>query len=208
MERNNKDVNFEDFIKKTADQYRMYPSEDVWNGVHKTLHPRKKWYGFGLGLLLVSSGLSVMFLINTKKTNLKEISEITPVQTETLTGNKSNNLLSVSPKTISAEEMLISDPKELITLNKPINIQASLPQIKENNNKLLTIQYPLSDLSLNRSDEATDQDEYYNGFKNNQNQQRDKVNEITTDNLLISPLTIESVLNSYTRIKRKNKLLF
>lgn len=50
---NNKD--FEQFVKQSADQYRMFPSEKVWNSIHNTLHTRRRWYGIGLALLLLTT---------------------------------------------------------------------------------------------------------------------------------------------------------
>ena len=211
MERNNNDVNFEDFIKKTADQYRMYPSEDVWNGVHRTLHPRKKWYGFGLGLLLIGSGLSVMFLVNTKKTNLKEISEAKPVQTEqTLTHFNKNDIAKTSPNTSSSENLLIPALEKPNKVDPTINFLAAMPEAGTvtNNNEDLAIQNTLPVTSVNFSDEATDQNEYYQGIKKKEASGNIKTNEPANENLLLTPLTIESVLNTYSRIKRKNKLLF
>ena len=57
----NKD--FERFVKQNADQYRMFPSEKVWNGVHHALHSRTKWYGLGIILLLLTAGIvtAIMF---------------------------------------------------------------------------------------------------------------------------------------------------
>ena len=52
---NNRD--FEQFVKQNADQYRMFPSEKVWEGIHKTLHTRRRWFGFGLTLLLLTTGV-------------------------------------------------------------------------------------------------------------------------------------------------------
>ena len=51
---NNRD--FEQFVKQNADQYRMFPSEKVWRGIHNSLHTRRKWFGIGLGLLLLTTG--------------------------------------------------------------------------------------------------------------------------------------------------------
>src|SRR5688572_31773279 len=56
MESNFNNRDFEQFVKQNADQYRMFPSEKVWKGIHNTLHTRKRWYGFGLALLLLTSG--------------------------------------------------------------------------------------------------------------------------------------------------------
>lgn len=50
---NNRD--FEQFVKQSADQYRMFPSEKVWSGIHNTLHTRRRWYGIGLSLLLLTT---------------------------------------------------------------------------------------------------------------------------------------------------------
>lgn len=47
---------FEQFVKNNADQYRMFPSEKVWKNIHHNLHTRRKWYGIGIGLLLLSIG--------------------------------------------------------------------------------------------------------------------------------------------------------
>lgn len=52
---NNRD--FEQFVKQNADQYRMYPSENVWKGIHNTLHTRRRWYGIGLGFLILTAGV-------------------------------------------------------------------------------------------------------------------------------------------------------
>src|SRR5688572_33311789 len=55
MENNFNNRDFEQFVKQNADQYRMFPSEKVWNGIHHTLHTRNRWYGIGLALLLVTA---------------------------------------------------------------------------------------------------------------------------------------------------------
>lgn len=47
---------FEDFVKQNADQYRMFPSEKIWENIHSNLHSRRKWYGIGLVLLLLTAG--------------------------------------------------------------------------------------------------------------------------------------------------------
>ena len=44
---------FERFVRQNADQYRLYPSERVWNGIHDTLHGRRRRYALALVALLV-----------------------------------------------------------------------------------------------------------------------------------------------------------
>ncbi|HTE23164.1 hypothetical protein [Flavitalea sp.] len=56
MERNFYTDDFEELLKEKADQYKMYPSDKVWNGIQSSLHSRRKWYWIGFALLL--SGVS------------------------------------------------------------------------------------------------------------------------------------------------------
>ncbi|RYZ50422.1 MAG: hypothetical protein EOP49_14010 [Sphingobacteriales bacterium] len=56
MERNFYNDDFEELLKEKADQYKMYPSDKVWNGIQNALHSRRKWYWLGFALLL--SGVS------------------------------------------------------------------------------------------------------------------------------------------------------
>ena len=55
MEKKFENRDFEHFVKQNADQYRMFPSEKVWKGINNTLHTRRRWYGIGLALLLLST---------------------------------------------------------------------------------------------------------------------------------------------------------
>jgi hypothetical protein len=50
---NNRD--FEKFVQQNADQYRMFPTEKVWKGIHNALHTRRRWYGIGLALLILTT---------------------------------------------------------------------------------------------------------------------------------------------------------
>ncbi len=56
MESNFNNNDFERFLKQNADQYRMFPSENVWKGIHGSLHTRRRWHGIGLALLLLTTG--------------------------------------------------------------------------------------------------------------------------------------------------------
>jgi len=60
---------FENFVKRNADQYRMYPSDKVWKNIHHNLHTRKRWYGIGAALLLLSIAAvtGVMFTTSNAK---------------------------------------------------------------------------------------------------------------------------------------------
>ncbi|MET0242441.1 MAG: hypothetical protein ABW174_03190 [Flavitalea sp.] len=56
MQRNFYNDDFEELLREKADQYKMYPSDKVWNGIQNALHSKRKWYWLGFALLL--SGVS------------------------------------------------------------------------------------------------------------------------------------------------------
>ncbi|RYG05625.1 MAG: hypothetical protein EOO02_03245 [Chitinophagaceae bacterium] len=56
MQRNFYNDDFEELLREKADQYKMYPSDKVWNGIQNSLHSKRKWYWLGFALLL--SGVS------------------------------------------------------------------------------------------------------------------------------------------------------
>src|ERR1043166_9022024 len=76
MERNFNNE-FERFLKENADQYRMYPSAKVWNGIYNSLHTRRKWFGLGIILLLLTGSLVTVLVTRSPKET--GISANTPV---------------------------------------------------------------------------------------------------------------------------------
>lgn len=70
MENSFDNRDFERFVRQNADQYRMFPSEKVWKGVHNALHTRRRWYGIGLALLLITTAaVTVVMLVPSGKNN-------------------------------------------------------------------------------------------------------------------------------------------
>lgn len=43
---------FEQLIREKTEQYKMYPSEKVWKGVHNSLHTKRKWFIGSMALLV------------------------------------------------------------------------------------------------------------------------------------------------------------
>jgi len=82
MDRNIYDNDFEAFLKQKSDQYKMYPSDRVWNNVYSSLHGRKKWWALGFSLLLIGMGLVAGREILMSDYN-KMLSGLTP-ETQTL----------------------------------------------------------------------------------------------------------------------------
>src|ERR1700761_2857526 len=46
---------FEDLIRGKTEQYKMYPSENVWKGVHSALHTKRKWFIGSMALLVTGT---------------------------------------------------------------------------------------------------------------------------------------------------------
>jgi len=70
MQRNFYTDDFEQLIRQKADQYKMYPSDHVWKGVHNALHRRRKWYWAGMAILLLGAGIySADYLVSKQSVN-------------------------------------------------------------------------------------------------------------------------------------------
>lgn len=65
---NNRD--FEQFVKQNADQYRMFPSEKVWDNIHNSLHVRKRWYGIGVILLFITIATFTLVMVSHPDKNM------------------------------------------------------------------------------------------------------------------------------------------
>lgn len=83
---NNRD--FEQFVKQNADQYRMFPSEKVWENIHGTLHVRKRWYGVGIILLFITVATVTLVMVNHPDKNPSIAQSIPPVNKHTTTDFK------------------------------------------------------------------------------------------------------------------------
>jgi len=63
MERQFNNGDFEKLLRDNANQYRMYPSEKVWKGIHSTLHTRRRWYGLTAAIMFLLTGSIVSVII-------------------------------------------------------------------------------------------------------------------------------------------------
>lgn len=59
MERNENYDHFEQFLKDSVDDFRMYPSDRVWSSLYNNLHPGRKWPSVAMLLFMVSAILYV-----------------------------------------------------------------------------------------------------------------------------------------------------
>lgn len=103
---NNRD--FEQFVQQNADQYRMFPSEKVWEGVHSALHKRRRWFGFGLALLLITAAIvtGVMLVPGSKDRQQSNLPAGTVTTNFPENGN-TNNSTATTPESVSTQPVVI-----------------------------------------------------------------------------------------------------
>ena len=200
MERNFNNE-FERFLKENADQYRMYPSAKVWSGVYNALHTRRKWFGLGIILLLLTGSLVTVLVTRSPKETGLSVNR--PVTTE---------------KRLAPHSQIAPAGKHIVENKFPINSSLAATtenrQVISNNifygtpgNDLTTDENTLhfnepatnsEPLAIDITDELTDQD-----FINNARSQ--KISTYPRKFTASNPFdwTIESVLNSFRPPKHK-----
>jgi hypothetical protein len=120
---------FERFLKENADQYRLYPSKKVWKGIHSSLHSRRKWFGLGTALLLITGSLVTLLITNSSKEPVIAINKPTEIKKPAFTF--------ASPE-ISTNKPVKSDkrkehPSNLVFLNAIPALQDPLYTMAQNN---------------------------------------------------------------------------
>jgi len=200
MERNFNNE-FERFLKENADQYRMYPSAKVWSGIYNALHTRRKWFGLGIILLLLTGSLVTVLVTRSPKETGLSVNR--PATTEKRLAPHSQ--ITAPGKRIVENKFPINSSLAATTENRQVisnNIFYGTPgndlTTDENNlhfNEPATNSEPLA---INITDELTDQD-----FANNTHSQKISTypRKFTASNSF--DWTIESVLNSFRPPKHK-----
>jgi len=114
MDRRYNNRDFEHFLKQNADQYRMFPSEKVWEGIHHTLHTRRRWYGIGLALLLLSTATVTTIMLNNagKKQQLADKAPVTKTN-DKLTKQTASNTVIIAPQKPAVNNSVIQRPDKL-----------------------------------------------------------------------------------------------
>lgn len=102
MERGFYKEDIEELLKEKADQYKMYPSDKVWKGIHRSLHPNRKWYWLSLILFLGAVGYYTFIEFITPSISNKAISKNNPASTlststETTTESSDNKPAVIVP---------------------------------------------------------------------------------------------------------------
>lgn len=124
MERSffNEDFDFEQLIKQKSDQYKMYPSDKVWKGIHSSLHSSRKWYW--LGMVVFLAGISYY-----------AIEQLANVSRKNIASTKNNNQKATEPSVKVAPNA----PEAVILPFTPIAVKSNRTATKENNESGLLI---------------------------------------------------------------------
>ncbi|MCX6318843.1 MAG: hypothetical protein NTW29_16310 [Bacteroidetes bacterium] len=109
---NNRD--FEQFVKQNADQYRMFPSEKVWDNIHSTLHVRKRWYGVGVILLFITVATFTLIMVNHPDKN-QAIAQSIPEAKQSKTSGTQNDKESVF---IAPASTSVKKPSDVVSAGK------------------------------------------------------------------------------------------
>ncbi len=210
MERNLQNENFEDFLKQNAEGLRMLPSDSVWKGIssHFRRQRRKGGLLIGLGLLLTATG--GYFLANEGNEMLEPGSvAATPVirmdksgKTGTETGTETGREREVSD---------LESNVTVLTRNESLSFQPFIPRIK-NSTALSSTQIPeetnniLAEEETPVSEKAVANEDVFRGTVIDDTYPLTTPPKTVSETLrsdVIDPMTIESVLNSFTPRKRK-----
>jgi hypothetical protein len=138
MERGFYNEDIEELLKEKADQYKMYPSDKVWKGIHRSLHPNRKWYWLSLLLFLGAVGYYTFIEFITPSTasrsSIAENNTTSPAsKTENTESNNSTKAVIVpfgTPKqnnTISKQRSFVLNPDNNNQANEALVIPIDQP---------------------------------------------------------------------------------
>jgi hypothetical protein len=204
MQRRNLNNEFERFLKENADQYRLYPSKRVWKGIYSSLHSRRKWFGLGTALLLITGSLVTLLITNSSKEPVITINKPTEIKKPALTSTSQE---------ISTNKPVKSDkrkdhPSNLLFLNATPALQNHFTLAENNvafgvnyfNNN--TESQPIKSQPINYDiiNQLTD-DDFISTYK-------PAVTQLPNSKSLASrpfDWTIESVVNSFLLTQRQKR---
>ena len=91
---------FERLLKEKSDEFRMYPTRNVWHSIYNNIYPGRKWPSAIISILLITT-LPLIGFLNTKKQ--QATIESKPVATISILSNQSS-----TPKIIASQVILVS----------------------------------------------------------------------------------------------------
>ncbi len=208
MERNyNND--FERFLKQNADQYRLYPSAKPWKGIYAHFHGKRRWFGLGAILLLVTGSLLTVMTINSAKEPVASVvkpssnstaeKQFNSITTASKAESKTQNLF--VQKHIALQTSETAGSRDYIGVNNNMPGVSNLNHLDVDANNLndeASKTIVLTPIVVVYTDEMTDQDL----SDPDALLKKSTSSQSTIKNLDVYNQTIESVLNTYKRKKK------
>src|SRR3954471_4068316 len=146
MQRNFYTDEFEQLVRQKADQYKMYPSDHVWKGVHKALHGRRRWYWAGMAVLLLGAGIfSADYLLNRYSLNqvAKEMQpSLTALQLNQPGTTANTNLTSSEINRPNLSPERVTSHADYIPFIVPLEYSSPLRNVVESRMTSTQIGYP------------------------------------------------------------------
>ena len=119
MDRNFYDNDFEEILKQKADQYKMYPSDRVWDNIYSSLHGRKKWIILGLSVLFITSSLFIAKQAIPTTSNKLAVHQAPVIVSSTLPSSNKNITSPINHNNLTAQQYV------LINRVKPVSANAT-----------------------------------------------------------------------------------
>jgi hypothetical protein len=132
---------FEQLIREKTEQYKMYPSENVWKGVHNSLHTKRKWF-IGSMAFLVTGILffSGKELLSPSRSSSHKLAGTGVSSTDSFTNDQARSgqsednshvnfvrLHPISPAAVSGRHLTAADLT--ITISHPVVSQPDLSEL-------------------------------------------------------------------------------
>lgn len=196
---------FERFLKENVEQYKMYPSDNVWDCIYSNLHFGSRILGFSFTLLMLSLGTFSIYLLNYDKNEIVHTTqtELTMPVDLFKTSIKTFAVSSINTKTSSesintvyipvVNDVLVMQPESNGILepvipvdHTDVDLQKETSEIK-NEEIIKEEEFSLSNSVVDDLSAAA--------------QIVSKINELP----LAIPAAVENALNNITVTKKKNK---
>ncbi len=137
MERKFYNEEFEYFLKQKSDQYKMYPSDKVWNNIYNSLHRTRRWVGLMLLILLIGTGLFISRQMLMQQFNQMAGSMVQPLPQQPITAYSTedfnaNHFIISSLKT-NRHKPLTSSRNYILDVFSKATIQQSNPTTNSKN---------------------------------------------------------------------------
>ncbi len=206
MERGFYNEDIEELLKEKADQYKMYPSDKVWKGIHRSLHPNRKWYWLSLILFLGAVGYYTFIEFITPSTSSKALSENNPASnisksTEATTESNNNKPAVIvpfgNPKQPAKQKTFVLNPDNnetnkgvVITMNQPaIAATTTTVNIPENHSLVFNNETPVYDLNAKPVKKFWQPEQFEGGAA--EAKLNDQTHQVPAQNTLTSPTSID-----------------